>query len=102
MPPRTPASATQQKLRRIVLTVGVAAISITGAYYGAGLKVQQDHKKERKRILELSYEERIAQMETSREKLVRRKDELEKKVAEVRARIQSRKEAEMESGQSKG
>jgi predicted secreted protein len=30
------------KLRRIVLTGSIAAITATGAWYGAGLKVQQE------------------------------------------------------------
>jgi len=30
------------KIRRIVLTGSIAAITATGAWYGAGLKVQQE------------------------------------------------------------
>ena len=33
------------KPRTIILTVGVAATAVTGAWYGAGLKTRQDIKK---------------------------------------------------------
>ena len=36
------------KARTIILTVGVTATTITGAWYGAGLKTKQDIKKVRK------------------------------------------------------
>ena len=32
----------QQKARRIILTIGVAATTATGAWYGAGLKTKQE------------------------------------------------------------
>ena len=39
------AAAQQQKIRRIVLTGAIAAVTATGAWYGAGLKIQRDTKK---------------------------------------------------------
>ena len=33
------------KARTVILTVGVTATAITGAWYGAGLKIKQDIKK---------------------------------------------------------
>lgn len=33
------------KVRTVILTVGVTATAITGAWYGAGLKIKQDIKK---------------------------------------------------------
>ena len=38
-------AAQKQKVRRIIMTVSVAAITATGAWYGAGLKIKQDAKK---------------------------------------------------------
>jgi hypothetical protein len=35
------------KIRRIVLTGSIAAITATGAWYGAGLKVQQERNEVR-------------------------------------------------------
>ena len=35
------------KARPIILTAGVTATAITGAWYGAGLKIKQDVKKVR-------------------------------------------------------
>lgn len=34
-----------RKVRTVILTAGVTATAITGAWYGAGLKVKQDIKK---------------------------------------------------------
>lgn len=34
----------QQKIRRIIMTVSVTAITATGAWYGAGLKTRQEIK----------------------------------------------------------
>jgi hypothetical protein len=39
--------AQQQKIRRFVMTGAVFAITATGAWYGAGLKTQQEFKKVR-------------------------------------------------------
>jgi hypothetical protein len=36
--------AQQQKIRRFVMTGAVFAITATGAWYGAGLKTQQEFK----------------------------------------------------------
>ena len=39
------AAQQQQRVRRVILTASVAAITATGAWYGAGLKVTQERKK---------------------------------------------------------
>jgi hypothetical protein len=41
------------KIRRIVLTGSIAAITATGAWYGAGLKVQQERNEVRRHPLQL-------------------------------------------------
>jgi hypothetical protein len=38
------AAATQQKIRRIVLTGAITAITVTGTWYGAGLKMKSEVK----------------------------------------------------------
>ncbi|KAJ4297980.1 hypothetical protein N0V90_005879 [Kalmusia sp. IMI 367209] len=71
-----------QTVRRWILTGSVAAITVTGALYGAGLKQQYEVKQ----ILELSTEERIAQLEAIKQNLRRTKDELERKMENTLAR----------------
>ena len=39
------ATAPTSKFRIFILTISVAAITATGAWYGAGLKIEQDYKK---------------------------------------------------------
>lgn len=34
----------QQQIRRLVMTGAVAAVTVTGAWYGAGLKTRQEFK----------------------------------------------------------
>ncbi|EON68767.1 hypothetical protein W97_08025 [Coniosporium apollinis CBS 100218] len=76
----------QQQIRRLVMTGAVAAVTVTGAWYGAGLKTRQEFKQERKVVLEASPEERISQLENARARLVTRRTELEKKISELQAR----------------
>lgn len=38
-------AATQQKIRNIVWTGGIAMVTATGAWYGAGLKMKGEMKK---------------------------------------------------------
>ena len=35
------------KIRTIILAAGVTAITVTGAWYGAGLKIKQEYKQVR-------------------------------------------------------
>ncbi|KAF2464893.1 uncharacterized protein BDR25DRAFT_241340 [Lindgomyces ingoldianus] len=77
---------TQQAVRRWIMTGAVAAITVTGTIYGAGLKTRQELKQEKRRVLEATPEERIAQLEVARSELVTKKNELERKMASVAAR----------------
>ncbi|KAJ9635501.1 hypothetical protein H2201_003158 [Coniosporium apollinis] len=76
----------QQQIRRLVMTGAVAAVTVTGAWYGAGLKTRQEFKQEKKVVLEASPQERISQLENARARLVTRRTELEKKISELQAR----------------
>ena len=112
--------ATQQAVRRWILTGSVTAITITGALYGAGLKTNQERaqvchrhstsihlfifsrvyknivrtaltdtnqtSQERKRIMALSPDEKIAQYEAVIEEWERTKKELERKLERHHAR----------------
>ncbi|KAL2269390.1 hypothetical protein VTJ83DRAFT_1574 [Remersonia thermophila] len=81
-------AATKLKYRRIIWTVAFAAVIITGTIYGAGLKTQREWKTEKKKVEQLSADQRIAMLEQHRADLVRQKREIEAKLAEVRARSQ--------------
>ncbi|KAF1348656.1 hypothetical protein BDV97DRAFT_297140 [Delphinella strobiligena] len=80
------ATPTAQTVRRWVMTGSVAAITATGAWYGAGLKTQQEFKQEKKVIQEASPTDRIEQLEVTRTDLLRRKKALERKLEELSAR----------------
>ncbi|KAF3008953.1 hypothetical protein E8E13_011410 [Curvularia kusanoi] len=70
-----------QAVRRWVMTGSVAAITVVGTVYGAGLKTDQEVKRERKRYQEADPEEVIAQLQIARDNLVLKKNEMERKIA---------------------
>ncbi|KAK3215210.1 hypothetical protein GRF29_19g2540385 [Pseudopithomyces chartarum] len=78
--------ATAQTVRRWILTGSVAAITVTGAFYGAGLKTSQEHAQERQRLMALSPDEKIAQYEAVIQEWERTKKELERKLDTFRAK----------------
>ncbi|KAI8934903.1 hypothetical protein NX059_008574 [Plenodomus lindquistii] len=86
--------ATQQAVRRWILTGAVAAITITGSIYGATLKRDVEVQKRRKQILESSPEEQIKTLEVAREQLVFKKNELERKITAFKERRLREKEQE--------
>ena len=89
------------KVRRIVLTGAVAAITATGTWYGAGLKTQQERnqvssivsdelsehlfiiKKDKKATIEAAPTDQLSQMEALRAQLVHRRDELQAKIDQL-------------------
>ena len=82
----------RQTVRRVVLTGAVALITITGAVTGATLKMDGDAAKQKRQFRETSIDDRIAMLEDRRAALVTMKMPLEKKLREVRARIEAEKE----------
>ncbi|KAF4549869.1 Hypothetical protein D9617_19g101740 [Elsinoe fawcettii] len=78
--------------RRWVVTLGVAVITISGAYAGANLAVDQDKKKERRAVLQAGPSEQIKQLETHRARLVNQKMDLEKKLDEIVKRQRSKQD----------
>ncbi|PSN69004.1 hypothetical protein BS50DRAFT_632829 [Corynespora cassiicola Philippines] len=79
-----------QAVRRWILTGAITAITVTGAIYGAGLKSKQEFKQERKRVLEATPEDMIAQLQVARSELVNKKSELERKIARFTERQQEK------------
>ncbi|MCJ1283176.1 hypothetical protein MMC26_002503 [Xylographa opegraphella] len=74
------------KARRVILTVSIAAITATGAWYGAGLKTHRERKKEVVAIQESTTAERIAMLESARGRLMAKKIGLERKIQELERR----------------
>lgn len=91
--------ATSNPVRTYILTGSVAAITATGAWYGAGLKTRQEHsqvgrlfslllhkqgadgrRQERKVAMQASPAERIDQMETAKARLLSQRAELQAKI----------------------
>lgn len=90
-----------QQTRRIVWTGSIAAITATGAWYGAGLKIKSEHKQEVQRRREASPTEKIAQLEESRGALVAKRLGLEKKIHELEMRAQGATREESMAGQER-
>ncbi|KAF1996153.1 hypothetical protein P154DRAFT_443843 [Amniculicola lignicola CBS 123094] len=75
-----------QAVRRVVWTGAIAAVTVTGSLYGAGLKSQIEFKGEKKRVIEATLEEKITSLENVRAGLITRKIELERKMDRFTAR----------------
>ncbi|KAG9590865.1 hypothetical protein KCU77_g7693, partial [Aureobasidium melanogenum] len=69
--------------RRFVLTGSIAAVTATGAWYGAGLKMKQDIKQERQKAAEATPLQQITELETYRANLMQKKIMLDKKIEEL-------------------
>ncbi|KAI9817538.1 MAG: hypothetical protein M1827_001149 [Pycnora praestabilis] len=59
---------------------------MTGAWYGAGLKVQQEFQQETKARREATPEEQLTQLEDRRRVLVGKRDGLQRKIADLKSR----------------
>lgn len=70
-----------QAVRRWVMTGAVTAITVAGTIYGAGLKTDQEVKKERERFEQAGPEQFISQLQVVRDDLVMKKKEIERKIA---------------------
>ncbi|KAF2717023.1 hypothetical protein K431DRAFT_211795, partial [Polychaeton citri CBS 116435] len=73
-------------VRRWVLTISVATITATAAWYGAGLKYRQEFSQEHRKLVEASSLEKVQQLEKMRTKLVRQRSELQSKVDRLLAK----------------
>lgn len=95
-PPRTMSNA--PKVRTIILTAGVTATAVTGAWYGAGLKTKQQVKQAVKVRAEATHADKIASLEQIRSGLMAKKIGLEQKIAQLEARIARKGGAEVDNG----
>ncbi|KEQ72737.1 hypothetical protein M436DRAFT_82018 [Aureobasidium namibiae CBS 147.97] len=83
----TPQFAT---FRRFVLTGSIAAVTATGAWYGAGLKMKQDINQEKQKAAIATPLDQITELETYRANLMQKKIMLDKKIQELE--VKKRKE----------
>ncbi|KAK7183738.1 hypothetical protein PSPO01_10074 [Paraphaeosphaeria sporulosa] len=80
------APQTVQAVRRWILTGSVAAITVTGALYGADLKSNYEKTQAQKRIATISADEKIAHYQSLIEEWERTKKELERKLENFQAK----------------
>ncbi|KAF2860782.1 hypothetical protein K470DRAFT_246723 [Piedraia hortae CBS 480.64] len=73
--------------RPLLLTVCCAAITVTGAWYGAGLKIREEKAKEREEYAQTSVAEKIRKLEDFKAGLVRQRSEIEEKVARINEKV---------------
>ncbi|KAI8957088.1 hypothetical protein F5Y11DRAFT_352916 [Daldinia sp. FL1419] len=76
-------------IKRLIWTGAFAAVTIVGAIYGAGLKTQSEFKQEKRKIVEATPEDRIADLEARRAALVAQKMPFERKLVDLRARMKA-------------
>ncbi|KAI1803703.1 hypothetical protein F4811DRAFT_523935 [Daldinia bambusicola] len=76
-------------LKRVVWTGAIAAVTIVGAIYGAGLKTRSEFRQEKQKVIEAAPEERIRDLEARRAALVAQKRPFERKLADLRARMKA-------------
>ncbi|KAG9242720.1 hypothetical protein BJ878DRAFT_543985 [Calycina marina] len=88
----------QQKVRRIVWTGAIAAVTATGVWYGAGLKITKEKKQEIQKLREATPVEKIAQLEEARGVLLAKRGGLERKIREVELRRQGKSREESMAG----
>ena len=105
------AAAASNKFRTYALTGSVAAITATGAWYGAGLKTRQEVKRVdtacrthgpntdfqyqgRSNVLEATAAERVQQMETARARLLQRRVELHAKIDRLTNKVNAEDHAD--------
>jgi len=89
------------KIRRIIWTGAIASVTATGAWYGAGLKIQRDVKLDVQKRRESTPAEKIEQLETQRGGLVAKRIGLEKKLREVELRAQGKTWEESREGKER-
>ncbi|KAI9737845.1 MAG: hypothetical protein M1834_009214 [Cirrosporium novae-zelandiae] len=100
IPQSRPSLPATHKVRNIILAIAIFSITCTGAWYGAGLKMKREHKQTIKEQISALPIDRIAQLTTSRQRLIRQRTELERKIADVRSRMQS--QTQSQSGDADG
>ncbi|KAF2479646.1 hypothetical protein BDY17DRAFT_327593 [Neohortaea acidophila] len=82
-------SPAAQTARRYILTASVAAITATGAWYGAGLKTRQEFAQEAATIQQATPEEKIEQLEAVKAKYLARRAEMQDKIDRLQIEAKS-------------
>lgn len=90
--------SSQQTIRRFVLSGAVVLITVSGAVTGAKLKMDNDTAMQKKGFQDTSIDDRIAILEDRRSNLVSIKMPLEKKLADLRARMGAKEREEQQGG----
>lgn len=89
-----------QTIQSMVLTGAVALITISGVMTGAWLSMDDDPAKQQKKkaVQEITIDDRIAMLEDRRSALVTMKMPLERKLEDLRTRMQAKNEGEEQQG----
>ncbi|KAL4977926.1 hypothetical protein BDW66DRAFT_131344 [Aspergillus desertorum] len=80
------------KVKTLVLTGAVTAVTVAGTLYGAGLKTQQEVSQHTQKAREITLDEQIASLQSTRQMLVGKKELVEKQMRDLDARIEERKQ----------
>ncbi|KAE8448763.1 hypothetical protein EG329_008979 [Mollisiaceae sp. DMI_Dod_QoI] len=91
----------QQKIRRIILTCSIAAVTATGAWYGAGLKTKSEIEEKVKKRREATPAEKIVVLEEQRGALIAKRLGLEKKIQQLEMRATGATREESMRGQER-
>ncbi|BCS02908.1 uncharacterized protein AKAW2_61172S [Aspergillus luchuensis] len=83
--------ASNQKIRRIVLTGAVTVITIAGSLYGAGIKTGQQVTQQAQKTQEVTIDDRIDGLRSMRQNLVSKKELVEKQLRDLDVKIEERK-----------
>ncbi|KAI1472319.1 uncharacterized protein F4812DRAFT_454132 [Daldinia caldariorum] len=88
-------------LKRVIWTGAIAAVTIVGAIYGAGLKTRSEYQQEKRKVVEATPEERVRDLEARRAALVAQRRPFERKLADLRARmVKTQAQAQQDGGGS--
>lgn len=82
----TTTAARPRALRPAILAISIAAITATGAYYGASLKTDQQAAESVRERAAMSVDERLERLNITRTRLERERKALESKMEEVSTR----------------
>ncbi|KAI9778033.1 MAG: hypothetical protein M1839_008438 [Geoglossum umbratile] len=82
---------TAPKRRILILTGAIAAITVTGTLYGAGLKTQRDMQHVHKLKTDAMDREALEGLLRRRERLVGAREEVRRKIGEVGGRGEGRR-----------
>ncbi|GES63122.1 hypothetical protein ABOM_010919 [Aspergillus terreus] len=83
--------ASNPKVKRLVMTGAVTAITIAGTLYGAGIKTEKEVTQTVQKTREATIDERIAYLQGMRQNLASKKELVERQIQDLEAKIEDRK-----------